>query len=114
MLHVGGFASAGIVVLAHVQTYADPEFVTARLQSHTSRGFTVALEGLSDANGETDTMCTLEPLVFRVAATCTSAGRSSNTSERINAPLRYMLSLRWCMSTARCSRSPLQKTYGVW
>ena len=30
-------------------------------------------------NGETETIRTVEPLVFRVAATCTSAGRSSNS-----------------------------------
>ena len=45
----GGFSSAEIVVLVHVQTYADPEYVTARLQSHTSRGFVVALEGVGSA-----------------------------------------------------------------
>jgi hypothetical protein len=41
-----GFASADVVVLAHVQTYNSPEYVTARQDAQTSRGFSVALEGI--------------------------------------------------------------------
>lgn len=46
----GGFSSADIVILPHVQTYADAEYVTARLQSHTSLGFAVVLEGVGSAS----------------------------------------------------------------